>query len=73
MDQVVDIKNSGSDPSIGRSKEIFGTSIQVESDVLRVLCPKGATSSVRKELVKTAVDVVSLPGKLSGELMTTMW
>jgi hypothetical protein len=65
-DQVINVTNAGPDVSIGKGAEIYGTSIQVESEVLRALCPKGVTNAVRKEIMETAIDVVALPGKLYG-------
>jgi hypothetical protein len=65
MDQIIDVHHSGPDTSTGKSKEMYGTSVQVEQEVLKLLCPKGVTASVRKELAESAVDVVSLPGKFS--------
>ena len=54
--------------SVRKAKELFGCSIQVEPEVLKLLCPKGVTATVRKEIMKTAVDVVSLPGKFAAGL-----
>jgi hypothetical protein len=63
FDQMVDPATMGPDPSTGRSRQVYNTSIQVESEVLKLLCPKGVTQSVQQELSSTCVDVVSLPGK----------
>jgi hypothetical protein len=54
----------GPDPSVGEATEIYGTSIQVEPEILKILCPKGVTATTRKELIECAPDVLSLPGKL---------
>jgi hypothetical protein len=54
----------GPDQSVGKPTEIHGTSIQVESEILKILCPKGVTASTRKDLMEAAPDVLSLPGKL---------
>jgi hypothetical protein len=64
-DQITDFATIGPDTSVGKSKEIHGTSIQIEPEVLKLLCPKGVTAAVRKELMETAVDVVALPGKFN--------
>jgi hypothetical protein len=63
MDRIVDVNTIGPDASGGKSKELYGTSIQVEPEVLKILCPKGVTAPVRKELMDSTVDVCSLPGK----------
>jgi hypothetical protein len=51
-DQVINVANAGPDVSIGKWTEMYGTSIQVENEVLRALCPKGITNAVRKKLWK---------------------
>jgi hypothetical protein len=73
MDRIIDINKVGPDSSVGKSNEVFGTSIHVEPEVLEVLCPKGVTQSVQKELMDTAVDVVSLPGKLGRSEVSFVW
>jgi hypothetical protein len=65
IEQITDLTTIGPDTPVGKSKEIHGTSIQIEPEVLKLLCPKGVTAAVRRELIGTAVDVVSLPGKFS--------
>jgi hypothetical protein len=54
----------GPDQSVGKPTEIHGTSIQVESEILKILCPKGVTAATRKDLMEAVPDVLSLPGKL---------
>jgi hypothetical protein len=70
----VDLTTIGPDSSAGKPNEIYGRLIQVEPEVLKLLCPKGVTASVQKEIMETAIDVVSLPGKFtsskSGETFT---
>ncbi len=56
---------AGADPSVGKPEYLYNASIDVESEVLGALCPKGLSIDVKRELMETAVDVVSLPGKLS--------
>jgi hypothetical protein len=63
--QVADPAHAGADPSVGKPDELYDTSIDVEAEVLGVLCPKGISEEVKRELMETAVDVVSLPGKLT--------
>jgi hypothetical protein len=63
--QIADPSHAGADPSVGKPDELYNTAIDVEVDVLGVLCPKGISKEVQRELMETAVDVVSLPGKLS--------
>jgi hypothetical protein len=50
---------------VGKENEIYGKSTEVETELLKALCPKGVTPEVRDELMEAAVDVCSLPGKLS--------
>jgi hypothetical protein len=63
--QIADFSTMGPDRSVGKSKEIHGTSIQIEPEILKKLCPKGVTVAVRKELMEASVDVLTLPGKLN--------
>jgi hypothetical protein len=63
MDRIVDVNTIGPNVSMGKSKELYGTSIQVEPEVLKILCPKGVTAPVQKELMDSTVNVCSLPGK----------
>ena len=63
LDLIIDLKTVGPDPSSGKPNKIYGQSIQVEPDVLKLLCPKGVTAPVRKESMEASIDVVSLPGK----------
>jgi hypothetical protein len=63
FDQMVDPATMGPDPSTGTSRQVYNTSIQVESEVLKLLCPKGVPQIVQQELSSTCVDVVSLPSK----------
>jgi hypothetical protein len=61
----VDLDTIGPDPSTGKENEVYGKSTEVETEILRALCPKGVTSEVCDELMEAAVDVCSLPGKLA--------
>jgi hypothetical protein len=63
--QIANPEHAGADPSVGKPEQLYDTSINVEAEVLGILCPKGISNDVRRELMETAVDVVSLPGKLS--------
>jgi hypothetical protein len=63
--QIANPEHAGADPSVGKPEQLYNTSIDVESEVLGILCPKGVSKDVQRELMETAVDVVSLPGKLS--------
>jgi hypothetical protein len=65
IDQIVNLSTIGPDPSTGKAKEIYGQSLQVEPEVLNLLCPKGVTASVRKDIMETTIDVSSLPGKFT--------
>jgi hypothetical protein len=65
IDQIVNLSTIGPDPSSGKAKEIYGQSLQVEPEVLKLLCPKGVTASVRKDIMETSIDVSSLPGKFT--------
>jgi hypothetical protein len=53
------------DPSTGKAEEIYGRLLQVEPEVLKLLCPKGVTASIRKDIMETSIDVTSLPGKFT--------
>jgi hypothetical protein len=63
LDLIVDLMTVGPNPSSGQRTKIDGQSIQVEPEVLKLLCPKGVTAQVRKEIMEGLIDVVSLPGK----------
>jgi hypothetical protein len=52
MDQIADFSTMGPDKLVGKSKEIHGTSIQIEPEILKKLCPRGITAAVRKELME---------------------
>jgi hypothetical protein len=65
LSDIIDITKSGPDRSIGKPREIYETSINVESKVLKILCPKGVTSSVQQEVLSACPDIVTLPGKSS--------
>ena len=70
-ERILDVTKIGPDTSAGNSQEVFGTSIQVEPEVLKTLCPKGVLAPVRKELMDSAVDVTSLPGKYNASKQHT--
>jgi hypothetical protein len=57
----VNLSTIGPDPSTGKAKEVYGRSLQVEPEVLKFLCPKGVTASIRKDIMETS----SLPGKFT--------
>jgi hypothetical protein len=61
---IIDVKHIGPDSSVGKPNEIYGTSIQVEPEILKILCPKGVTATTRRELMEVTPDVLALPGKL---------
>jgi hypothetical protein len=63
LDLIVGLKTVGPDPSLGNPTKIYGQSIQVKPEVLKLLCPKGVTAPVRKEIMEASIDVVSLHGK----------
>jgi hypothetical protein len=71
IENIIDVTKIGSDTSIGNSKEIYGTSIQVEPEVQKTLCPKGVIAPVCKELMDSTVDVTSLPGKYNASNLNT--
>jgi hypothetical protein len=58
----------GPDQLVGKAKEIHGTSIQIEPEILKKLCPKGVTAAVRKELMEASVNILTLPGKLNASI-----
>jgi hypothetical protein len=61
---VIDLTQVEPDASVGKPMEVHGTSIQVETEILQILCPKGMTNAAKKELMEASPDVLSLPGKL---------
>jgi hypothetical protein len=64
-DQIADSSAMGPDKPVGRSKKNHGTSIQIEPEILKKLCPKGVTVAVSKESMEAPVDILTLPGKLN--------
>jgi hypothetical protein len=72
----VDFNTIGPDPSVGKSEEIYKTSTKIERHVLDLLCPRGVTPEVQRELMECAPDVASLPSKYksaSGEGIGMDW
>jgi hypothetical protein len=61
---IVDLAQVGPDSSVGKPLEVHGTPIQVETEILKILCPKGMAASAKKEFMEASPDVLSLPGKL---------
>jgi hypothetical protein len=51
LDQIVDLKTIGQNSSAGKPNERYSRSIQVEPEVLKLLCPKGVTAPVQKEIL----------------------
>jgi hypothetical protein len=49
-----------------KGREIHGIGIEIESNVLSLLCPKGLPNEVKQQLTDVATDVLSLPGKGGG-------
>jgi hypothetical protein len=56
------------DVSKGNSKELFGKSITVESQVLQSLCPKGVSLTMQEKLAEATLDATSLDGTYSSAL-----
>jgi hypothetical protein len=54
LDLIVNLKTVGPDPSSGKPTKIYGQPIQVEPEVLKLLCPKGVTAPVRKEIMEAS-------------------
>jgi hypothetical protein len=52
-------------PLENQPEQLHDTAINVEVEVFGVFCPKDLYNEVRRKLMETALDVVSLPGKLS--------
>jgi hypothetical protein len=61
---IVDLAKVGPSSSARKPLEVQGTSIQVETKIVKILCPKGMTASAKKELTEASPDVLSLPGNL---------
>jgi hypothetical protein len=72
---ILDLGHVGPDPSVGNPNEIHGTGIQIEGEILKLLCPKGVTATTRKDMIDAAPDVLALPGKLGSALndSTEVW
>jgi hypothetical protein len=66
---------AGPDPSIGIPMELYNSLIHVETDILKVFCPKGVTPQTRKDMMDVMPDVLSLPGKLGTAMSdsTEVW
>jgi hypothetical protein len=62
----------GTDPSMKEADEIFGKDLTTGETELRAeLCPPGMTEHIAKGLMNAVVDVVALPGGLSGSSIGT--
>jgi hypothetical protein len=73
---VIDLGHVGPDTSIGMPTQIHGTNIHIESDILQILCPKGVTAAMRKDMMEAAPDVMALPGNKLGSAIndsTEVW
>jgi Caulimovirus viroplasmin len=51
---------------LSKGREIHGVKLGVESRTLNLLCPKGVSIDIQKQLAATATDVLALPGKIDG-------
>jgi hypothetical protein len=60
---------------VGTPTKIHGANIQLESEILQILYPKGVTAAARKDMIEAAPDVLLLPGKLGSALndSTKVW
>jgi hypothetical protein len=67
LSDILNPEALGPDASVGKDDEIFGQSLEIQSEVIDFLCPKGVTLDVQEELMESATDVCALPGKLKGD------
>jgi hypothetical protein len=67
LSDILNPEALGPDSSVGKDDEIFGQSLEIQSEVIDFLCPKGVTLDVQEELMESATDVCALPGKLKGD------
>jgi hypothetical protein len=51
-DRIFDPEHAGTDPSFGKGNEIHGASIESEEEVLEIVCPKGVSEYIRRELME---------------------
>jgi hypothetical protein len=58
INEILDVTKVGHDPSVGKAKELYGTSTEVELVLLKTLCPKGVTQTVREQMLEAAPDIL---------------
>jgi hypothetical protein len=46
IDAILDIRKVGHDPSVGDPERMYNTSTDVDTVLLKTLCPKGVTQAV---------------------------
>jgi hypothetical protein len=71
IDSILDITKVGHDPSVGDSKRIYDTPTDVDSVLVKTLCPKVVTQAVHEQLMEAAPDILQAPGKLPSGLSTS--
>jgi hypothetical protein len=64
IEEIVDLDTVSLDPSTGRENKIYMKSTELKLEILKALCPKGATLEVHNMLMEAVGDVCSLLGKL---------
>jgi hypothetical protein len=60
---LVDFRMTGPDPSTGQSKKMHDISINITSEVRKLLCPKSLTQEMQDRMLEVTPDVLSCQGK----------
>jgi hypothetical protein len=71
INEILDVTKVEHNPSVGKAKELYGTSTEVELVLLKTPCPKGVTQTVREQMLEAAPDILHAPGKLPSGSSTT--
>jgi hypothetical protein len=71
INEILDVTKVGHDPSVGKAKELYGTSTEVETVLMKTLCPKGVTQTVCEQMMEASPDILQAPGKLPTGSSTT--
>jgi hypothetical protein len=60
---LIDFRMAGPDPSMGQPKKMHDVSINISSEVRKLLCPKGLTQEMQDRMLEVTPDVLSCQGK----------
>jgi hypothetical protein len=67
LSDILNPEALGPGASVGKDDEIFGQSLEMQSEVIDFPCPKGVALDAQEELMESATDVCALPGELKGD------